>query len=168
MARARDERNADFTAFAEQASAPLLHTAWLLTGDHHAAHDLTQMALVKTYLAWPRVRSDGALAYARRILVNERTDSWRRRRREVVVEEPPDSPSDDVSDVVADRDEIVQMLAGLPDQQRRVIVLRYYLDLSEQSVADLLNISVGSVKSAASRGLAALRAELAHVEGGDR
>jgi RNA polymerase sigma-70 factor (sigma-E family) len=168
MARARDERNADFTAFAEQASGPLLHTAWLLTGDHHAAHDLTQMALVKTYLAWPRVRSDGALAYARRILVNERTDSWRRRRREVVVEEPPDSPSDDVSDVVADRDEIVQMLAGLPDQQRRVIVLRYYLDLSEQSVADLLNISVGSVKSAASRGLAALRAELAHVEGGDR
>ncbi len=168
MTRVREDRNADFTAFAEQASAPLLHTAWLLTGDHHAAHDLTQAALVKTYLAWPRIRSDGALAYARRVLVNERTDSWRRRRKEVVVEQTPEASADDVTDVVADRDEVVQMLDRLPDQQRRVVVLRYYLDMSEQAVADLLGISVGSVKSAASRGLAALRTDLADVEGGDR
>ena len=52
------------------------------------------------------------------------------------------------------------MLARLPEQQRRVVVLRYYVDLSEQAVADLLNLSVGTVKSTASRGLAALRAEL--------
>jgi RNA polymerase sigma-70 factor (sigma-E family) len=168
MTKVRNQRDVAFTAFAEQASAPLLRTAWLLTGDHHAAHDLVQAALVKTYLAWPRVRPEGALAYARRVLVNERTDTWRRRRREVVVAETPDPPPDDGADPVGDRDLVVRLLARLPDQQRRVVVLRYYVDLSEQAVADLLGISVGSVKSAASRGLASLRDELAGVEGGDR
>lgn len=168
MTKVRDERDASFTAFAEDASAPLLRTAWLLTGDHHAAHDLVQAALVKTYLAWPRVRPEGALAYARRVLVNERTDTWRRRRKEVVVAEAPEPLADDGADPVGDRDLVVRLLARLPDQQRRVVVLRYYVDLSEQTVADLLDISVGSVKSAASRGLASLRQELATAEGGDR
>ena len=63
---------------------------------------------------------------------------------------------------------VVRLLAQLPDQQRRVVVLRYYSDLSEQAVADLLNISVGSVKSAASRGLATLRSQLATSEEGLR
>jgi RNA polymerase sigma-70 factor (sigma-E family) len=168
MTKVRKERDTAFTAFAEQASAPLLRTAWLLTGDHHAAHDLVQAALVKTYLAWPRVRPEGALAYARRVLVNERTDSWRRHRKEVAVAETPDPPPDDGADPVGDRDLVVRLLARLPEQQRRVVVLRYYVDLSEQAVADLLDISVGAVKSAASRGLASLRDELAGVEGGDR
>jgi RNA polymerase sigma-70 factor (sigma-E family) len=168
MTKVRTERDASFTAFAEQASAPLLRTAWLLTGDHHTAHDLVQAALVKTYLAWPRVRPEGALAYARKVLVNERTDTWRRRRKEVVVADAPEPTPEDGTDPVGDRDLVVRLLSGLPDQQRRVVVLRYYADLSEQAVADLLDISVGSVKSAASRGLASLRAELATTEGGER
>jgi RNA polymerase sigma-70 factor (sigma-E family) len=168
MTKVRNQRDVAFTAFAEQASAPLLRTAWLLTGDHHAAHDLVQAALVKTYLAWPRVRPEGALAYARRVLVNERTDTWRRRRKEVAVARAPETPAADDTTSVGDRDLVVRLLARLPDQQRRVVVLRYYVDLSEQAVADLLDISVGSVKSAASRGLASLRDELAGVEGGDR
>ena len=127
-----------------------------------------QAALVKTYLAWPRVRPEGALAYARRVLVNERTDTWRRRRKEVVVAETPDPPAADDAASVGDRDLVVRLLARLPEQQRRVVVLRYYVDLSEQAVAEILGISVGSVKSAASRGLASLRAELATSEGGDR
>jgi RNA polymerase sigma-70 factor (sigma-E family) len=168
MTKVRTERDASFTAFAEQASAPLLRTAWLLTGDHHTAHDLVQAALVKTYLAWPRVRPEGALAYARKVLVNERTDTWRRRRKEVMVADTPEPTPEDGTDPVGDRDLVVRLLSGLPDQQRRVVVLRYYADLSEQAVADLLDISVGSVKSAASRGLASLRAELATTEGGER
>ena len=72
------ERDAAFTAFVEQATPSLLRTAWLLTGDHDAAHDLVQAALVRTYVAWPRVRPETALAYSRRILVNQRTDRWRR------------------------------------------------------------------------------------------
>ena len=62
----------------------------------------------------------------------------------------------------------MRLLATLPDQQRKVVVLRYYADLSEQATADALNISVGAVKSAASRGLATLRTQLAGIEGGVR
>ena len=172
----KSERDVAFTAFVESASPSLLRTAWLLTGDHHAAHDLVQAALVRTYVAWPRVRSESALAYARRILVNERTDRWRRHGSEVAVAvlpeaaSPSPSSSSSATDGSDDRDAVVRLLARLPEQQRRVVVLRYYVDLSEQAVADLLDLSVGTVKSTASRGLAALRAELATTapEGGVR
>ena len=160
-------RDAAFTAFVEQATPSLLRTAWLLTGDHHAAHDLVQAALVRTYVAWPRVRPETALAYARRVLVNERTDRWRRTGAELAVASPPESAATPGS-ATEDRDIVVRLLATLPEQQRKVVVLRYYADLSEQATADVLNISVGSVKSAASRGLATLRTQLAGVEGGVR
>ncbi|MBM6405166.1 SigE family RNA polymerase sigma factor [Phycicoccus sp. CSK15P-2] len=166
--RGRAARDEAFTRFVEQASPSLLRTAWLLTGDHHVAHDLVQAALVKTYVAWPRVRPEGALAYTRKVLVNERTDLWRRRHREVVVGEIPEGPHERPATTTEDRDQVVRLLAALPDQQRRVVVLRYYTDLSERAVADLLDISVGSVKSAASRGLATLRAQLTTSEGDHR
>jgi RNA polymerase sigma-70 factor (sigma-E family) len=165
---AKTERDAAFTAFVETASPSLLRTAWLLTGDHHAAHELVQAALVRTYVAWPRVRSESALAYSRRVLVNERTDRWRRQRGEVAVDEPPELRTAVPTDGTEDRDVVVRLLSRLPEQQRRVVVLRYYVDLSEQAVADLLDVSVGTVKSTASRGVAALRAELATTEGGVR
>jgi DNA-directed RNA polymerase specialized sigma24 family protein len=78
----RGQRDAAFSSFMEQAGPALLRTAWLLTGDHHRAQELTQAALVKTYVAWPRVREGEALAYARRVLANQRTDTWRSTRRE--------------------------------------------------------------------------------------
>ena len=163
------ERDAAFTAFMAVATPSLLRTAWLLTGSHDAAHDLVQGALVKTYAAWHRVQDRDALPYARRILINHRTDTWRRTRGEHPMAEPPERPHHDGT-VADDRDHVVRLLATLPDQQRKVVVLRYYNDLSEQAVADLLGISVGSVKSAASRGLAALRtayptADTHHSEG---
>ena len=161
------ERDAAFTAFVEQATPSLLRTAWLLTGDHHAAHDLVQAALVRTYVAWPRVRPETALAYARRVLVNERTDRWRRTGAELAVATPPESAATPGS-ATEDRDVVVRLLATLPEQQRKVVVLRYYADLSEQATAEILNISVGAVKSAASRGLATLRTQLAGIEGGVR
>lgn len=166
----KTERDVAFTAFVESASPSLLRTAWLLTGDHHAAHDLVQAALVRTYVAWPRVRSESALAYARRVLVNERTDRWRRHGSEVAVDVLPEAVSTSATAGSDDRDAVVRLLARLPEQQRRVVVLRYYCDLSEHAVADLLHLSVGTVKSTASRGLAALRAELATTapEGGVR
>ena len=161
------ERDAAFTAFVEQATPSLLRTAWLLTGNHDAAHDLVQAALVRTYVAWPRVRPETALAYARRILVNERTDRWRRTGAELAVATPPESAAT-AGSATEDRDVVVRLLATLPDQQRKVVVLRYYADLSEQATADVLNISVGTVKSASSRGLVTLRAQLAGIEGGVR
>ena len=160
-------RDAAFTAFVQQATPSLQRTAWLLTGDHDAAHDLVQAALVRTYVAWPRVRPETAVAYARRVLVNERTDRWRRHGSELTVANPPEAPSA-AGSTTEDRDVVVRLLATLPEQQRKVVVLRYYVDLSEQATADALNISVGSVKSAASRGLATLRTQLAAIEGGVR
>lgn len=165
---AKAERDRAFTAFVQSASPSLLRTAWLLTGDHHAAHDLVQAALVRTYVAWPRVRAESALAYARRVLVNERTDRWRRHGAEVAVAALPETGSTSATDGSEDRDAVVRLLARLPEQQRKVVVLRYYADLSEQATADLLNLSVGTVKSTASRGLAALRAQLSTLEGGLR
>lgn len=154
---AEDGRDADFAAFVAASTPSLLRTARLLTGSRDGAQELVQAALVKTYLSWGRVRHEDALPYARRVLVNHRTDRWRRTRREVVVAEPPDRVHDDGTGA-EDRDQILRLLACLPDRQRRVVVLRYYHDLSEQAVAELLGISVGTVKSAASRGLATLRA----------
>ncbi len=163
----KTERDASFESFMVEATPSLMRTAWLLTGSAEQAAELVQAALVKTYAAWPTVRPESALAYCRRILVNHRTDRWRRTRGEVTVAEVPDHPAIS-GDIVAERDHIVRLLATLPDQQRRVVVLRYYQDLSEAATADLLGISVGTVKSAASRGLAALRTQLATSEGGHR
>ncbi len=119
------ERDAAFTACVEQATPSLLRTAWLLIGEHDAAHDLVQAALVRTYVAWPRVRPETAMAYARRILVSERTDRWRRHGAELAVATPSDTPTANVS-TTEDRDVVVSLLATLPDRQRQVVVLRYY------------------------------------------
>lgn len=157
------ERDAAFTVFMQQATPSLMRTAWLLTGSTNEAHDLVQAALVKTYAGWHRVRPDEALAYARRILTNQNIDTWRKRKREDAVAQVPEQPvrhdTGTVAGTVDDRDQVVRLLATLPEQQRKVVVLRYYNDLSEQAVADLLGISLGAVKSAASRGLASLRAK---------
>lgn len=82
----RARRDAEFTDFVERASAELLRIAWYLTGDVHRANDLVQASLVKTYLSWPRVEQSRAVAYARRIMLNRHTDSWRRTRAEVLVD----------------------------------------------------------------------------------
>ena len=158
MAR-RDE---DFAAFMAESSPALLHTAWLLCGDAHRAEELTQQALVKTYVSWARALRTDPLAYARRTLANQRIDTWRRTRREVLLS-PEDMPSGAVTADTArlvDRDLLARALATLPARQRRIVVLRHFIGLSEAEVADDLGVSVGTVKSTASRALSALRAQL--------
>ncbi len=98
-----------------------------------------QTALLKTYLAWPRVRHDDALAYARRILVNASVDAWRKRHGEVVSDEAVAAHEPVAAsgfEQVEEHDRVGRMLATLPPQQRRGVVLRYYADLSEREVAD--------------------------------
>lgn len=162
-------RDAEFTTFVERHQQDLLRTAWLLVGDAHRAEELTQQALVRTYGAWSRARSGDPLAYARRVLVNLRVDAWRRRRREVLVppEDLPDSASGapSTADRNADRDQLVRALALLSPRQRRVVVLRHFLGLSEADVALDLGVSVGTVKSTSSRALARLRTALAAPDG---
>lgn len=164
--------DAEFTAFVSAHQADLLRTAWLLCGDAHRAEELTQQALVRTYGAWSRAGAGDPLAYARRVLVNLRIDTWRRRRREVLLA-PADLPDDasptgtaaprDDAARYADRDQLVRALATLSVRQRRVVVLRHLVGMSEADVAADLGVSVGTVKSTSSRALAQLRASFAAV-----
>lgn len=159
--RSRDE---SFTAFMQEAQPSLLRTAYFLTGSGDAARELVQDALVRAYLAWPGIRAETALAYTRRILVNRHVDYARRAYREVISDRVIDRAIDaDLSQL--DRDVVVRLLAQLPEQQRSVVVLRYCVDLSERQTAQTLGVSVGSVKSAASRGLAAMRFIVNQEEG---
>lgn len=163
--RTRDE---EFSAFMREARDPLHRMAYLLCGDRHRAEELTQQAFERTYRAWPRARAGEPLAYARRVLANLRVDTWRRTRREVlsgpdeIVHGSTDASrrATDGTGTVDDRDAVVRALLVLPLRQRRVVVLRHLLDLSEREVAEELGMPVGTVKSTASRALARLRAEL--------
>ncbi|MCL1870075.1 MAG: SigE family RNA polymerase sigma factor [Promicromonosporaceae bacterium] len=163
------DRNAEFTAFMHAAHEPLHRMAYLLCGDPHRADELTQQTFERTYRAWSRARQGDPLAYARKVLANLRVDGWRRTRREVLAgpDDLPEGPDDGApgrprpaTAAVDDRDAVVRALLLLPLRQRRVVVLRHLLDLSEAEVAAELGVPVGTVKSSASRGLAHLRAIL--------
>jgi len=171
MRSAKAESDTSFADFMDQAGPALLRTAWFLTGDTERARELTQAALVKTYLVWHKIDRDNPLAYARRCLVNHKIDVWRATRHEVVADLSTPGPeilsgsrprSYSSAEATTDhRDDLVRRLSRLPEQQRKIVVLRYYADQSEAAVAEALGISVGTVKSAASRGLAALRKQAA-------
>lgn len=151
-----EARQAEFTAFVNASATYLTRTAFLLCGNEETAHDLVQETILRTYAAWWRVRPGDARAYARRVLVNLNID---RHRRPPAVPVPTYDAADsrDAEGRIDDRDQLRRMLASLPPLQRRVIVLRYFDDLTEAQVAECLGIGVGSVKSASSRGLASIR-----------
>ncbi|HEV6955193.1 MAG TPA: SigE family RNA polymerase sigma factor [Promicromonospora sp.] len=156
-----------FRLFAVEHTAALHRIAYLLCGDDHRAHDLTQIALEKTYRRWSRVKDGNPFAYARRVLATSRIDGWRRTRREVlrspedlaVTQEARGAVGDDAATVV-ERERLVRALRRLGPGQRRVVVLRHLLDRSEAEVAAELGTSIGNVKSQGARGLARLRSLL--------
>lgn len=161
MARGDDE----FVEFVQASSGRLLHAAYLLTGDRHAAEDAVQTALARTYAKWPRVRRDDAFAYTRRVLVNYVTDRWRRRLREYATDELPEPPDrTNLAEEVVLRRWLVGALAGLTLRERAVIIMRYLFDLPESTVAHDLGITPGTVKSTSSRALAKLRISADHLE----
>lgn len=157
-----DER---FTAYVRDRGEHHLRVAVLLTGDWHTAEDLTQASLVKLYRAWPKLRQDSDPdAYLRRIMVNTQRSWWRARwRRETPTARLPEDVGGEGTGGgdIADRQVlgalVRQALAGLPRQQRAVLVLRYCEDLSEAEVAEILGCSPGTVKTHAHRGMNALR-----------
>ena len=159
MADRSATRDVEFSAYMNARQASLLRTAYLLTGDRHTAEDLVQTAFAKLYLAWDKVQQQGSIdGYVRRILVNENNSLWRRawKRREFATDEMPDRPHHDEYDGGAGR-ELWELVQTLPRKARAVVVLRYYEELSEAETAEVLGISVGTVKSQASRALATLR-----------
>ena len=153
-------RDADFIAWMNARQDALLRTAYLLTSDHHAAEDIVQTTLTKVYMSWDKVLQPERIdAYARRILVNENNSLWRKafKRREQVRDELPD-----VRPIHEEYDEgqaaaLWRLVQTLPRRQRAVVVLRYYEELGDSETAEILGITVGTVKSQASRALATLR-----------
>jgi RNA polymerase sigma-70 factor (sigma-E family) len=151
--------DADFTAFVAAHGRRLLHLAQLLTHDLARAEDLLQSVLVRTYVRWPHVRQHDPVGYVRRALVNADTD-WRRRsaRGEEPTERLPDVvSSEDPVLRYGDRDSVLRALATLTARERAVVALRYYEDLAEVDIAQLLGVSPGTVKSTCARALAKLR-----------
>lgn len=151
--------DAAFDAFVRSAWRPLRQAAFALTGDSQDAEDLLQTVLTRTYARWSKVRRDDPVAYVRRSLVNAYVDTWRRRKvmREEAAEHPPVQPSYDDLERFDHRADLAEMLAALSPRERTMVVMRHYLDLSEQDVAHTLGCSVGTVKSTCSRALQRLR-----------
>jgi RNA polymerase sigma-70 factor (sigma-E family) len=151
--------DAAFRDYVTARSRSLLRTAYLLTGNRADAEDLVQAALAKTYLAWDRIEDRGAIdGYVRRAMVNTHISWWRRRRLE-------EFPTDEVPDqAVADhasnsdlQDSLRRAIDRLPQRMRAAVVLRYYEDMTEAEVAEVLGVSLGTVKSTVSRAVAKLR-----------
>jgi len=164
-------RDDDFAAFVAARYRALVRTGLLLIGDSGHAEDLAQSALIRTYLAWGRLREPAsAEAYARRTLVRLALRARQRRwTGEIAAGRIPERGMSTPAE--AGRDDLVldvrRALGALPAGQRAVLVLRYLDDQSEAETARLLGISPGTVKSRAARGLARLRqAGLLDLEGG--
>ena len=153
---------AEFVAFVAARRPHLRRIAYALCGDWHRAEDLVQTALAKLYVAWPRLHTAGAEeAYARQVIVRANIDESRRPwRREHTGIDQPDRPAAPGGGSVEDRSELVQALQRLSPMQRKVVVLRHWLDLSVEETARELDVSTGTVKAHTSRGLAALHAVL--------
>ncbi|MDQ6525319.1 SigE family RNA polymerase sigma factor [Nocardioides sp. LHD-245] len=146
----------EFSAWAAGAEAPLLRSAYLLTGDLHRAEDLVQEALVKVALRWRRLRSGHPTAYARRVIARDHVSLWRRNGREV----PASDPVARSAAVSSDPDAVLvvqKALARLTSAQRAVVVLRHFDDLTERETAEVLGVAIGTVKSQNAAALARLR-----------
>lgn len=157
----------DFRSFVRARQEPLLRAAVLVCGDHHTAQDLLQEAFAKVASRWEQVRDGSPDAYIRKILYRDAVSYWRKWHRE----RPYDLHSPDAAWIArsSGRDEVGDWVTGaemraallqLAPRQRAVLVLRYYEDLSEQQIAEILGISAGTVKSQASKALANLRRQL--------
>lgn len=165
------DEEAAFSAYVAARRDQVRRTAFLLCGDWHRADDLTQIAFVKLYGAWERVRDPRALdSYVRSTLVRSTVDESRRPwRRERAVEVLPEVVSaDDLASQVVDRDHVRVALMTVPPGQRAVLVLRYFEGLDVAATANALGCSEGNVKSQTARGLAALKVALIGAAEGKR
>ena len=157
-----EDRDAAYTEFVRARRTHLRRIAYAICGDWHRADDLVQTALVKLYVAWPRVRRDGhEEAYARTIIVRANIDDSRRPwRREVSGLDGPERATRDPLPV-EERSALFEALQQLPLMQRKTVLLRHWPGLSVAETASELSISEGTVKSHSSRGLARLQEVLA-------
>lgn len=150
-----DEALTSFTAWVGLRRDVLLRTAYLLTGDRQRAEDLLQDALVKVARRWGRLRDGNPDGYVRQVLYHSHV-SWWRSHREVPVPELYGGVQ--VEDKTDNRIILRQALARLTSKQRAVIVLRFMDDATERETAEILGVSVGTVKSQTAAAVRRLRA----------
>lgn len=152
----RQDGEEAFTAFVVARTPALTRTAYLLTGNHHDAEDLVQATLLKAAKAWGRIEQHPE-PYVRQILYHQNISRWRRRRvAESLTRSPPEPPAgrdDDASTRIT----LQLALARLTTKQRKVLVLRFYEDLSESQTAAALGVGLGTVKSQTRHALMRLR-----------
>jgi RNA polymerase sigma-70 factor (sigma-E family) len=162
-----------FEEYVRARGPALLRFARALTGNAHAAEDLVQEALGRAYLRWDRItRQDRPDVYLRRTVLNIHVSWWRRRsNREVpsdtasVVDQLPSTGSGgDPSDAATERDAAWREVRQLPVRQRAVIILRYYEDLDDTVISQVLGCSVPTVRTHARRALATLRSRMELTE----
>jgi RNA polymerase sigma-70 factor (sigma-E family) len=149
----RESGRESFETWARSRQQGLVRTACLLTGDFHRAEDLVQEAFIKAALRWDTLAGAHPDAWVRTVVYRDQVSWWRRHRREVLTapREQAVPPAEETALVL--RDALLRLTA----RQRAVLVLRYVEDLPLAETAEILGITVGSVKKHASVALAQLR-----------
>ncbi|WP_432108444.1 SigE family RNA polymerase sigma factor [Streptomyces sp. AA1529] len=139
----------------------LLGLAALLLDDTASCEDVVQEAFIRVHSARKRVRDpEKTLAYLRQTVVNLSRSALRRRilGLKLLSKPMPDMASaEEGAYEQLERDQLIKSMRGLQRRQREVLVLRYFADMTEAQVAEVLGLSLGSVKAYGSRGIAALR-----------
>ncbi len=147
----------EFCAFFMTRQRTLTRTAYAILGSWHAAEDAAQQTMSSLYVYWPRIRTGNVDVYARRVLVNNCMNAFKRQSREATTSQPPETSVD--VDLSAHAD-LLAALSQLDAKQRVVLTLRFLEDLSVREVAEILRIREGTVKSRTARGLERLRTSL--------
>lgn len=160
--RAASADDPAFRDYVRSRSRALLRTAYLLTGNMADAEDLVQAALTKTYVAWDRIQDRSALdGYVRRAIVNTHISWWRRRRvEEYPTDEIPDRAVVDHPEGSELQETLRRAIDRLPRRMRAAVMLRYFDDMTEAEIAEVLGVSLGTVKSTVSRAVAKLRIDV--------
>jgi RNA polymerase sigma-70 factor (sigma-E family) len=148
------------TALYQAHALGLVRLAVLMVGDQSTAEDVVQEAFLGLYRRWPALKDpERALAYARSSVLNGCRMALRARfrRDKIALAAPDDIESAEATALLGEASrEVIAALRRLPARQREAVVLRYYLDMTEDQAAQAMRVSRGTVKSATSRGLAAL------------
>lgn len=152
-----------FEAFVNESGDALLRTATLLTPDRHSAEDIYQETLHRLFVRWSRVDNPGG--FCRHVMHNIAIDLARarqRRPRELELRDNYDDKDPQAGDPASAaelRPTVLAALDNLTARQRAIVVLRYFEDLSQDEVAEMLGISPGTVKSTTSLAVSRLRAQ---------
>ncbi|MBP2330760.1 RNA polymerase sigma-70 factor (sigma-E family) [Kibdelosporangium banguiense] len=152
-----------FEEFAGARTQALLRYATVLTCDRHLAEDIVQEVLVRTYRKWKRIEGlRSPETYVRRMITNQFL-SWRRRKASTDLPQSPEvmvelgAAMADPASRYDERDALLADVAALPKRQRAALVLRYYSDLPDEEIAEIMGCGTGTVRSHISRALATLR-----------